>query len=144
MTAFRIYQICLACFCTVCGFTLMCFLLSLNTVWPLQGACLQFHHMYLSCLHFMLKTIYSESGIFKECTEKSKLSPPLKSSGIETDYIFGLRWDVVIHNVKPFSKTWVYFVLEFIDIVLKRTEKQRIELFTEIFVSYSSLVWNTI
>jgi len=61
-----------------------------TTVWPLQGTCLQFHHLYLSCLHFMLKTVGSKSGIFKECTEKSELSLPLKSSGIETDYIFGL------------------------------------------------------
>jgi len=115
-----------------------------TTVWLLQGACLQFHHPYLSCLHFMLKTVCSKFGIFKECTEKSKLFPPLKSSHIETDYSFGLRWDVVIHNFKLFSKTWVCFVLKVIDILLYRTKKQRIEFFTEIFVSYSSLVWNMI
>lgn len=50
----------------------------------------------------------------------------------------------MIHNVKPFSKTRVYFVLEVIDILLNRTEKQRIEFFTEIFVIYSSLLRNMI
>jgi len=38
----------------------------------------------------------------------------------------------------------VCFVLKVIDILLYRTKKQRIEFFTEIFVSYSSLVWNMI
>lgn len=115
-----------------------------TTIWPLQGTCLQFHHPYLSCLHFVLNTVCSKSSIFKECTEESKLSPPLKLSGIKTDCIFVLRWGVVIHNFKPFSKTWVYFVLKVIAVLLQRTENQRIEFFTEIFVSYSSLVWNMI
>ena len=62
-----------------------------TTLWPLQGTFLQFHHPYVCCLHFVLNTVCSKYGISMECTEKSKLFPPLKSFGIKTDYIFGLR-----------------------------------------------------
>lgn len=109
MTAFfRIYEFkCLACFCIVCG--LRCYAFSSchhNTLWPLQVTFLQSYNPYLSCcLHFVLNVICSNSGIFKYCAEKkSKLSLPLKSSGIKTDYIFGMREDFHCVITKSFPK----------------------------------------